>query len=42
MDWEKYAKELEKILEALNLPESTRILVEALIEEKKQECRLDS
>ena len=42
MDWEKYAKELEKILEALNLPESTRILVNALVEEKKQECQLDS
>jgi hypothetical protein len=42
MDWEKYAKELEKILDAIDLPESTRILVEALIEEKKQECQLDS
>lgn len=42
MDWEKYAKELEKILDALNLPESTRILLEAIVEEKKQECQLDS
>ena len=38
MDWEKYAKELEKIIAAINLPEHTRILVDGLIKEARKKC----
>lgn len=36
MDWEKYAKELEAIIDAINLPEHTRILVDALVKQAKE------
>lgn len=42
MDWEKYAKELEAIIDAINLPEHTRILVNGLMKAAKQQCEKDN
>lgn len=38
MDWEKYAKELENIIESIDLPEGTRNLVDGLVEIAKTKC----
>lgn len=39
MNWEKYSKELEAIIEAINLPEHTRILVNGLMKAAKEQCK---
>jgi len=36
MDWELYAKELEKIIKAITLPESTRYLVDMLVRNARE------
>ena len=36
MDWERYAKELEEIIAAIDLKEPTRILVDALVKRAKE------
>ena len=38
MDYRKYSKKLEEIISAINMPESTRILVDALVERSRKEC----
>ena len=42
MDWEKYAKSLEDIISRIDLPDATRILVDALVEESKANCNVSS
>jgi hypothetical protein len=36
MDWELYAKELEKIIKAITLPENTRYLVDMLVRNARE------
>ena len=36
MDYKKYSEELETIIAAINLPEHTRILVDALVKQAKE------
>jgi len=38
MDYKKYSERLEEIIEAIEMPESTRILVNGLIEVTKKHC----
>lgn len=38
MDWEKYAKELEKIIDAIDMHEHQRILVNGLMKAAKEQC----
>lgn len=42
MDYKKYSEELETIIAAINLPEHTRILVNALIKEAMAKCEKDN
>lgn len=42
MDWEKYAKELEIIIDAIDLPVGTRSLVDGLIKIAKRKCEKSS
>lgn len=39
MDWENYAKELEIIIDAIEMPEHTRILVNGLKRAAKAKCK---
>ena len=36
MDWELYAKELEKIIHAITVSEHTRILIDALVKQARE------
>lgn len=40
MDWKYYAKQLEEIIESIELKESTRILVDALVKQAKERSKL--
>lgn len=42
MDWEKYAKELEIIIDAIELKDYQRTLVNALVREAKQKSVLNN
>ena len=39
MDWEKYAKELEAIIAAIDMHEHQRILVNGLMKAAKEQCK---
>lgn len=38
MDWEQYAKELEKIIGAITVPEHTRTLIDALVKQARKKA----
>ena len=38
MDWELYAKELEKIIDAITLPDHRRITVDAFVKQAKDKA----
>lgn len=42
MDYKKYSEELETIIDAIDLPEHTRILVDGLMKAAKQQCEKDN
>jgi len=39
MDYKRYSEELEKIINAINLPEGTRSLVDGLVKIAKEQCK---
>lgn len=39
MHYKKYSEELEKIIDAIDMHEHQRILVNALMEEAKEQCK---
>lgn len=39
MDWELYAKELEKIIGAITLPDHRRITVDAFVEQARNKAK---
>ena len=39
MNYKRYAKELEIIIDAIDLPEHTRILVDGLVRTAKEKCK---
>ena len=41
MDWKLYAEKLEDIISRIDMPEPTRILVNALIDMSKKECLIE-
>lgn len=41
MDWEQYAKRLEEIINGIDLPDHTRILVDALVKQAKEDFKQD-
>ena len=42
MDYKMYSEELEKIIEAIMVPEHTRILVDGLVKTAKEKCKGDN
>lgn len=40
MNWEEYAKELEIIIEAIDMPEYRRTLVNGAIEIAREKCKI--
>lgn len=42
MDYKKYSEELEKIIDAIDMHDHTRILVNALMKEAKAKCEIDN
>lgn len=40
-DYKKYSEELERIIEAIKLPESTRILVDRLVLDAKKKAEYE-
>jgi len=38
MNYKKYSEELELIINAISVPEHTRILVDALVREARKKC----
>ena len=38
MDYKKYSEKLEKIIDAIDMEEHQRILVNGLVEDAKQQC----
>lgn len=42
MDWEKYSHELEIIIDAIDLKDHQRILVNGLIKAARQKCEISN